>query len=282
VRSKSQAKGITKIELVVVLAATLVLTAALLPSLQRWREMARRQRCAEQLNNMGKAFYTYCGASDDNWPVAPHAAPPQGAEGLTRYAPGLIGNQRERETTLRDTQVSTTRSMWIVVRSGALRPDDFVCPASGDGSNTDQSPAAWWDFKNFSEVSYGYQMPYGKWGRPNGDRDGRMPLAADKGPYSVGLEAGAQSPGPPPALSVSAPSSAWRSWNSPNHGRQGQNVLIADSHVKFVDTPAVGMAQDNIYTQWLAAEPTALSVSQGRPPTGVETPMSDTDTLIYP
>jgi prepilin-type processing-associated H-X9-DG protein len=36
--------------------------------------------------------------------------------------------------------------------------------------------------------------------------------------------------------------------NSPNHGREGQNVLYGDGHVEFFLSPFAGVNRDNIYT----------------------------------
>jgi hypothetical protein len=53
--------------------------------------------------------------------------------------------------------------------------------------------------------------------------------------------------------------------------------------------PACGLKNDNIYTRWSDAggdfKPgidNPLIRAHGTPPTGTETPMSDSDTLIYP
>jgi hypothetical protein len=106
---------------------------------------------------------------------------------------------------------------------------------------------------------------------------------ADKGPYSAALEAGKKHPGPPTATSAGSPDD-WTPWNSPNHGGEGQNVMYNDAHVDFVGTPLAGWKKDNIYTRWSRADADQheLARIQGTPPTGIETPWSDTDSLIYP
>src|SRR5687767_4393304 len=92
------------------------------------------------------------------------------------------------KTTQQDVKVSNTRNLWMLVRNGSSSPKSFVCPSSSDSSNEDDDPQVFWDFKNWGEISYGYQVPYGTKGRPTSDCDQRMPLAADKGPYSAALE----------------------------------------------------------------------------------------------
>ena len=50
-----------------------------------------------------------------------------------------------------------------------------------------------------------------------------------------------------------------KTYNSPNHGGDGQNVSFGDNHVEFKNTPNVGQNQDNIYT---TAKATALNPDQ--------------------
>jgi prepilin-type processing-associated H-X9-DG protein len=171
----------------------------------------------------------------------------------------------------------------MLIRLSASSPKSFICPSSKDVSNEDDNPQLYWDFKNWNEVSYGYQVPYGKYGKPTTDRDMRVVLVADKGPYGAALENGQPNPGIP-NVSTSANPEDWMRWNSPNHGGEGQNVLYADSHVEYVTKPTVGMGSDNIYTRWSGEQGATEESARawGTPPTSNETPWSDTDSLIYP
>jgi prepilin-type processing-associated H-X9-DG protein len=110
-------------------------------------------------------------------------------------------------------------------------------------------------------------------------------LVADKGPYGSALESKARNPGVP-RLRIGASPDDWVPWNSPNHGGEGQVALFADGHAEFLGKPISGVGGDNIYTRWSAADGggavSSLPRVQGTPPTGIETPWSDTDSLIYP
>ncbi len=248
--------------------------------------------CAANLSGMGKGFYTYATENSDEWPIAAHAPAEADEVGRVKYAPGMIGTHRgdgrdpkSGETTEKDTEMSTTRNLWCLVRTGGTSPRSFICPSANDQPNNEDNPADYWDFRSWQEVSYGYQVPYGKHGRPTTECDPRMALAADKGPYGAALEAGRPSPGPP-NLTANASPDDWMPWNSPNHGGEGQMVLFADSHAEWLPKPTVGVKNDNIYTRWSAADgggdASDLPRVQGTPPTGLETPWSDTDSLIYP
>lgn len=270
----------------------LLLAVILLPSLARARELSKRTVCAANLKGTANGFLTYAVANLDEFPIPAHLEAEQDEIGRVRYAPGKVGVGRGRandptagESTPESTEVSTTRAFWYLVRSGASSPRSFICPSSNDMPNNEDHPQAFWDFRSYSEVSYGYQVPFGKLGRPGSDVHEDMALAADKGPYGAALEAGKPDPGVPTATSMSSPRE-WRPWNSPNHGSEGQNVIYSDGHVNFVMTPLAGTDKDNIYTRWSRADAgtdeNELARVQGTPPTGIETPWSDTDSLIYP
>jgi hypothetical protein len=287
--------AMTPTEVLVVLgvAIFLVTVIVILPMMEpRSHSLSPRAACAANLSGIGKGLYTYATENSDLFPIAAHA-PAEGDEvGRVKYAPGMIGTHRGREgepksgeTTEKDTEMSTTRNLWSLVRVGSHSPRSMICPCSTDQADDEDTPADYWDFRAWKEVSYGYQVPYGKRGRPSSECDQRMPLVADKGPYGAALEGERASPGPPNLASTSSPKD-WMSWNSPNHAGEGQMVLFADSHAEFMQTPICGAKNDNIYTRWSAADgggtSSLLPRVQGTPPTGTETPWSDTDSLIYP
>ncbi len=270
-----------------------------------------RTVCSANLGAIGMGFARYATANNDWWPTPAHKVPaatqPIGEVTYVRRIGAKRGAQGQPEagaTTDDSTEVSTTRAFWFLIRSGAVSPRSLICPSSGDKPNEDQNPTDYWDFgtgdqvsegmgkqdpaANWLQVSYGYQVPFGRIGRPNGDVDNDMALAADKGPYGAWLEAGLKGdPGPPTATMPSSPDD-WRKWNSPNHGgvadSEGQNAMYPDAHVTFMNAPMGGMKRDNIYTQWSSASPDENGRVQGRPPTetGREVPMGETDSFIYP
>ncbi len=212
-------------------------------------------------------------------------------------------------------EMSVTRAFWMLVRTGASTPKSFVCPSSEDTPNSEDNPQVFWDFGSnnnvtsntgnqlskdatWAQCSYGYQVPYGPQGRPSSDRDQRMPLSADKGPWGTFLDG---KKGTDPSTNSAVPTWAtitvtsgpddWRKWNSPNHGGiadgEGQNVLYADSHAEFQTKPLAGIGQDNIYTAWFQANnPSTDEIVRGKQPTNSATnnvvPCSQTDTLLYP
>lgn len=286
-------RGLALVDLLMLfLLLWLVLLAILLPSLMRARELSKRTVCAANLKGIGTGLYVYANENAGMWPIAAHKPAVKDEVGEVTYAPGMIGKHRGEagnllagDTDVNDTKMSTTRNLWTLVMHGASSPKTFICPSSDDVFNMDDNPQDFWDFKSYREVSYGYQVPYGKFGKPNVDADARVVLAAEKGPYGAVLEAGATDPGLPTADADDAPRT-WKPWNSPNHKGEGQNALYPDGHADFVTKPTVSVGNDNIYTRWSNAagvqgdDPSPRV--QGTPPTGNETPWSNTDSLIYP
>lgn len=252
----------------------------------RWRVA-----CASNLMGIGLGLASYAAANNDTWPIPDHLAAIKDEIGRVRYAPGKIGSHRGQadkaaagETNGQDTEMSTTRSLWTLVRSGD-EPKRSICPSSPtDQPNTEDNPQSFWDFRNYREVSYGYQVPFGKHGRPGPNVDPDMALVADKGPYGAVLESGQPNPAIASPTASDSPDN-WRA-NSPNHFGEGQNVMFNDGHVEFFTTPLAGVDLDNIYTRWASANAgrnmNELSRVRGTPPTGIETPWAATDSLIYP
>ena len=304
---------------VVSMAIWLMAIPILLPSLARARELAKRTTCAANMAGMGRGLLVYAGDGNQGYPVAAHwEEKTRTATGQVNYV-GRIGSKRGKagdpglgETTAVDgpdgRELSTTRNLWILVRSGGSTPASFVCPSSDDTQNEENNPQDYWDFgvgdattaaalapglnaQAYKQCSYGYQVPYGRLGRPGASNDPRMVLAADKGGFSLPAES--TGPTPPPlsgmASQLNGGPNAWRPFNSANHGGggdgEGQNVLRLDGSVNWANTPLAGIDNDNIYTQWFRTSPDAAGRGCGNAPTIDQpnlTPQGDTDALIYP
>lgn len=303
-------EGLAKTGICVAIIA-LIVTPILILTLARIHELSRRSVCAANFKGMGSAFYRYANENSGMWPIPPHIPSDSGTVGMVDYTQaigsyrGKAGNPTAGDVSTMDplpSKLSTTRGLWTLFRYDLILPQLLICPSSGATPNTDTNPQNYWDFgqgditgsatvaqahQGWQQVSYGYQVPFGRHGQPSLDCESSMILAADKGPYGAAIEAGEPMPGPITAMHQSSPD-AWRPWNSPNHGGQGkgegQNVLFADGHVEWRNTPAADIQNDNIYTQWSGKGLTEKECTIGNPPTlgGKQTPVSNTDSLIYP
>lgn len=319
----------TLIELLVVVAIIALLISILLPSLARARELSRRTVCAANVSGIGKGLYTYANENNDMFPIPLHnrgTAPTNDtspALSVTNYTNAIgvdlwgsgrgladpiaqgatpsVGDPALQQNgttavTAPYALISTTRNLWMLIRNSASSTGSFVCPSSADSKNTEDNPQAYWDFKNYNEISYGYQVPYGYVGQPAASRQHDMPLLADKGPFGRLFDGKASKitgfDNKFNTLTSTTGTDDWMWFNSPNHGGadtgEGQNVLFADSSCRFEQTPAVGVGRDNIYTPWAMRNPTDVWINRIRGLQPVSTagahlaPMTNTDSFIYP
>ena len=280
-------KAFTLIELLVVVAIIALLISILLPSLSRARELAKRAVCASNLRGIGQGMHIYANDNQEWFPMHYFKAgsitigPPSVSQ--VQYV-GALG--QHYNTPINSTNASTdtrschpSRSLFLLIISGAQSAGSFVCPSSSDQeddmrnrgqySTQGQESAARpgktrFDFAGYDKLSYAYQVPYGRRGKPRETLDSRMPISADKGPY---FEAGEEwvdgdpkdqrinGYNPPTQWSGNDPTEVikysnedWRPYNSRNHNNEGQNVLFIDSHVDFKRKPIAGVQNDNIYT----------------------------------
>ena len=255
------------------------------------REKAKRACCAAILVGIGQAMWEYAEANAGSWPIIPHAPATQPGIGRVAYAPGKIGKYREgiSPTTAPSdnttTEGSTTANLWLLIRFGRLTGTSFTCPSSNACYGLDANWEQLWDFNSSECTSAGYEWAFGQAGRPDKSAEPRMVLVADKGPYGAALEKGEPHPGVPTAA-IDASRKRWIPWNTINHERAGHNVLRIDGSAEWSSTPLAGVNKDNIYTRW--SDPTGGTDADptprihGTPPTGMETPFADTDSLIYP
>ena len=208
-------KGFTLIELLVVVAIIALLIAILLPSLARAREAAKRGVCCQNLKGITSACKTYAFDNEDRWPLAASwsKAEPDFAIFLGRLG-GSGPVKRDEES--RDepppssygTRIDpTTRSLWLLVRTGQLDTKIFKCPSASDDTIDPTSDIRrFYTFKGYNYVSYGYQMTHSlayNSAKPRENRDPRMVLLADKNPGITRsrLETVEYSQNPPPGLS---------------------------------------------------------------------------------
>ena len=293
-------KGFTLIEMLVVVAIIALLIAILLPSLAKARELARQTICGTNMKEIGTTFYIYQSDNLDEFPSVAYDTPPGQTAPIVKYIENLGGGaggeptdprrdeisvERSTQNPVGSTVVSTTRSLWLLVRTGEVIPKQFICPSADDSVDPTVDVTTYFDFIGYSAISYGYQIPYDNTNtcRPSADLNPRMAIAADRGPWSSShdTQLGRWSGGnAPPGFFVDTVDSdvtsalyallidqdidlnedstpdKWKRFNSPNHGGQGlgsgQSVLYPDAHAQFNHTPLGGVDSDNIYTQMSA------------------------------
>ena len=251
-------KGITPIELVVVIVVTTLLLAVLTPGLNRSRQLAVRLLCETNLRGIGSAIATYARGNDGEFPKS--GGPDAVWSNLGTLGPEWRTGKPEEDTFFGDPPKATVSScLYLLVKYRYAPPKQFVCKGDSGAivfglgkfrfSAAVNSIYDCWDFGGDSDLypgaccSYSYNMPFTiEEFRP--ERGGDIinfcidetsseasPVCADRNPYldeNVKVE--------PPGGNCAA------------HAWEGQNVLYKDLHASFEDDPRVGIGEDNIYT----------------------------------
>lgn len=299
----------------------LLLILILVPSLSRARQHAKRAVCSANLRGLGQGLHIYANDNREWFPHHYFTKTPRAQEHFetavswvgTMGTSDLLSITEETSPTKSPTRNHPSRSLFLMITGGLCTTGQFVCPSSADyeddlrnygpdASNGVEEAArpgrTRFDFRGYSFLSYGYQLPYGRRGRPRETLDSRVVIMADKGPYFARGEAGvagtrtvrdARSDLDAPsewktldAEQLVAKKREWLPYNSRNHRGEGQNVLFVDSHVSLDKRPIVGVHHDNIYT--LQTDYTVGSVIVGTVPGPEEKigPLTQTDSFLVP
>lgn len=323
VRRPACRRAISFSDLLWLLFFLLLLLLVLLPSLSRAREQAKRAVCASNLRGLGQGMHIY---ANDNMDWFPHHyfKPTYDEQDPTQHGVRWVGTMGSNDFLSISEQTSPTksptrshpsRSLFLLVIGGQILPESFICPNSTDQEDDlrnygpdarrgGRSEAAWigktrYDFRGYSFLSYGYQLPYGQHGRPRETLDARMVIAADKGPYFAAGGEGV--PGTRTVRDrrsdVTAPADwaeldaaqilgklpgEWRRYNSRNHQSEGQNVLFVDGHNEFLKRPIVGVNKDNIYTLQTGYDPAGTLIGSVPGPDQALGPLTQTDSFLVP
>lgn len=233
----------TLIELLVAIAIISILMAILLPAGEKVRHQAYIDDCANNLRQISAAMVMY---SNDNHGAFPRTMyvpdqPPTQGTGSSAPDPFGAGGPAANDV---------TAAMFLLMRVEKLPPLILICPYD-DVYEYEPEPAVIATHSNFTDYhkncGYSIANPYAstaataagyKWtNRVRAD----FALAADVNPGTDLPRDDVLSAMP------NSPKSLMQKANSPNHEKEGQNVLFGDGHVQYLLTPFCGVNGDNIY-----------------------------------
>ncbi len=233
---------------VFMIVGTVVITAANI-ALNCARQKSLQQKCQFQLGNIFQGFNNY---SSDHQGQPPAVA---AAAGSPWWKVGYQGKENQ----------SNTRRLWLLVKDGYVKPEDFVCAGrkhrkvAMESGNVNQYN----DFPSRDWVTYSFRIECKK---PT-DKCllAEKAIMADMNPLFENL---------PKDFSIPVKiqlNKALLNLNSINHNRRGQNVLFGDGSVRFIKIRSVGIDKDDIFT---------LQGTQVYE--GVEVPAAETDAFLAP
>ncbi len=249
-------KGLTLVDLILVIVILLILLAVILPAMDHGNHPRRRSICSSNIKQIFNALATYgneCGGA------------------FPQVLPGSIIGEDKAEKNLKPglpedpfkdfpagTNHSVSENMWLLCREGAVQPEIFICPTvfkkdfkinlkDGPNGGAEYFVDFPWSDSGVT-ISYSFVQPWsrfkekgkGSWDMWSENVDPRFVLGAD-----------ANNSSQPDFKSenIRLTYEEMKKYvNSTNHTGEGQNVLYGDGHVAWSDSSYVGIDEDNIYT----------------------------------
>lgn len=257
---------------VVVCVVVAVMTAGAVKEMGT--EEAFRQTCGTNLSGLGKAMSIYSNDYEDELPMA--------GSKVNKWVPRIpnwmapsrqrafdINIDRTGSTALPAGKITTTSSLYLLVKYAEVHSRHFVCPSEPKTRAFSLSdvketlPGRFelidaWDFggryddcNNPSRhCSYSYHTSFDHKYSLTLAHDAGMAVLADRNPWIDPNRVHDASLGWARFVEASegADPNLIRLGNSDAHQREGQNVLFLDTHVAFQTRAACGVGADNIYT----------------------------------
>lgn len=256
-----RSSGLTRADVLVVLALGVFLLAAVGPLASKPRAQARRIVCKANLGKIGKAMFVYANDYEDELPRPGSRNSEWGGpvvwNAVNRYVAYGISPAGEGG------KATISSCFFLLVKYLEMPPRLFVCPGDRGTSEfklaEEDVPADFelidaWDFggTSYDNCSYAYHIPFGLYALSTAG-DPNLAVAADRSPWIRSPAAEVDMvrwasflPDIPP---YNGNVEHGRRGNANSHKRDGQNVLFLDGRVMFEHRAYCGFSRDNIYTR---------------------------------
>ncbi len=237
-------------EMVATAAMIVFVAGVLLAPLKRARQNYWQQLCQMQLSRIGRGISHYISDHDGRLPAVATTT------GAPWWKVGYQGKENH----------SNTRHMWLLVKGDYVSPSDFVCAGRRQGRAIQFDAAQAKNYNDFPArryVTYSFRIMGDK--SQKGCRPAQKVLISDLNPLFERLP---QSYSRPLKLKLNK---SLLTFNSINHSRRGQNILLCDGSVRFVKRRRIGISEDDIFT----LQDTQIYE-------GCEVPSRETDAFLAP
>lgn len=247
--ARKSRRGLTLMDVCVVLVAFLLLAAAV-PALRHNADTAdKKMQCASQLKRLFIAMEIYANMNHGNYPrtfFAKKVNTNDPAGPLTEYTGANAVNSFGSPDSPAGNDV--TAPIYLLIKVTGYPAESLVCPASGARPFPDKV-AGHSNFPSGQYLSYSMQNPFPATSAVIMNWQWSISAMSRGGPLFSDMNPGA------PELLTMTPQSGASAGNSRNHGGAGQNVLYGDGAVKWETTPFCGLERpgpppfdDNIFT----------------------------------
>ncbi len=245
-------------EILSVAASLLLGVSVLWPMIGAVRNQSMKSACSGNLASVAGAFGSYASDFKDHMPAA-----------NASLGPGAWWDVGARDGR------SNSANLFTLARAGYAKLGQLACPGNADACRERGCSPQDKDWRSLDEISYSYQLMYGRH-RPAWHDGARRVVLADRSPVVLRAVRGQWYPG------VELES-------SPNHRASGQHALYTDGSAGWLREPIVGVGADadNI---WIP-KPRRIEISATVTPTaegvqvqltGRELPSDENDVFLGP